>query len=68
MKTTIKSLSSERLEQEIAKIYWLAATENPPIHPVETGLLAELWSEFDYRIGEGLIDQDPDTGSEPDYD
>lgn len=68
MQTTIANLSGERLEQEIAAIYYRGAREAPGVQIREAGLLADLWAEFDYRLEEGLIDPDPLTGNEVDYD
>lgn len=68
MKETIQKLSNERLESEIANIYWSAHEVSPGKRLMETGLLADLWSEFDSRLALGAIDANPLTGMEPDRD
>lgn len=68
MKETIQKLSNERLEQEIANLYWTAHELSPRTTLKETGLLADLWSEFDNRLAAGIIDANPLTGMEPDRD
>lgn len=66
MKTTIKNLSNESLEQEIAKVYVEAYREVPGVmvneekHP----WLGLLWQEFDERFEAGTIDRDSDYTSE----
>lgn len=68
MKETIQKLSNERLESEIANIYWEAHEVYPGKPVEETGLLADLWSEFDSRLALGTIDANPLTGRELDRD
>lgn len=68
MKETIQKLSNERLESEIANIYWAAHEVSPGKRLQETGLLADLWNEFDVRLASGTIDANPLTGMEPDRD
>lgn len=60
MRDTISRLSSEMLEQQIAKVYWETHRDLPGVTIVETGLLADLWAEFDKRLEEGRIDPDTD--------
>lgn len=70
MKTTIANLSNERLESEIANVYYRAFEENPCIRVVEKegSLLALLWDEFQHRFDYGLIERNPLTGDEVDHD
>lgn len=71
MQTTIANLSNERLEQEIANVYYQAHQEDPKLRiyeGTEGSLLFGLWQEFDRRFEEGLIDPDPLTGNERDED
>lgn len=71
MKTTIANLSNERLEQEIANVYYRAHWENPKLYMydgAEGSLLRQLWDEFDERFETGTIDRDPLTGNEVDDD
>lgn len=68
MNWTIERLSNERLEDSIARIYQEAHEEAPNVRVQETGVLAGLWAEFDYRLEQGLIEADPDTGNEAEYD
>lgn len=56
MKTTIKQLTNERIDQEIANIYWSASKEQPGLRLKEKGLLALLWEEFDERASSGKLD------------
>lgn len=58
MKTTISNFSNERLESEIANIYYAAAKEAPGVALRETGNLGLLWDEFDRRFDAREIDQD----------
>lgn len=60
MKTTIKGFSNERLEQEIANIYYAVAKEAPGVTLRETGNLGLLWQEFDERLEVGAINPDTD--------
>lgn len=50
MKETIKGLSHERLDQEIANLYWEGHRVTPGTQLQETGLLGDLWAEFDARV------------------
>lgn len=49
MQERIKQMSNEALEQEIAAIYWRGYQSVPKVYPMEKGVLALLWDEFDYR-------------------
>lgn len=62
MKTTIEGLSSERLEQEIANIYYTAHRDTPGKKVVEAegSLLNLLWNEFEERMEAGAITPDTD--------
>ena len=67
MRETIRGLSNERLESEIANVYWTAWEMNPRKTPQERkgSLLKMLWTEWDYRVRTGVIDLDDYwTGSE----
>lgn len=60
MKQTIAGLSNERLESEIAAIYYRGQREAPGVPIQETGLLSELWAEFEERLKAGTISDDTD--------
>ena len=64
MRELIGNLSNERLEQEIGALYWRAFEDAPGVVLRETGVLGELWAEFDRRIEAGEIEREPWTGSE----
>ena len=68
MKTVINGLSNERLEDQIAKIYQEAHYEAPSVRVQETGLLAELWAEFDDRHAAGRIARDTDWRPRDDWE
>ena len=52
----LEGLSLERLEAEISRFYWEAAALVPGVSVVESGLLAELWLEFDRRVEAGVVE------------
>lgn len=53
MKLTVKGLSSERLDQEIAKVYYDAHLAGVPVSKRAKQVLDVLWDEFDERVKEG---------------
>lgn len=54
----IEGKSLEKLEDEIAAIYQEAHRVNPYVKVQETGILADLWAEFDRRSAAGEVDDD----------
>ena len=67
MRETIRNLSNERLESEIANIYWTAYEINPDKPPKNRrgSLLRMLWGDWDLRVANGEINLDDYwTGSE----
>lgn len=68
MKSTIAQFSGERLESEIAAIYWQAAKEAPGVMLKERGNLALLWQEFDERLEAGAINPDTDWTPKEEWD
>lgn len=53
MKLTVKELSSERLDQEIARVYYDAYLAKIPVRKQAKQVLDFLWAEFDERVAEG---------------
>lgn len=53
----ITRLSNEKLEQEIAGVYWEAFKVHPEMRVRESGgsTIGLLWAEFDNRVVEGDI-------------
>lgn len=68
MKTTIKNLSSERLEAEISALYYEGESRSPGVRLQETGLLGMLWEEFDERFAAGKISSDTDWEPKEDWE
>lgn len=61
MNDIIAKLSNERLEQEIAGIYYSYYRDGVPV-PANTPVLDMLWVEFDARFAAKKIDRNPETG------
>lgn len=68
MKSTISKFSNERLESEIANLYFQAAKEAPGVTLQERGLLAGLWEEFDTRLAAGGISPDTDWSERSEWE
>lgn len=61
MKWRIETLSNRRLESEIAAFYWEGSKMSPGVHLQETGVLGDLWAEFDRRVEEGTMTDDEEA-------
>lgn len=76
MTSVFNGLSSERLEQEIARAYWewseyvrshyfrTGVGLSPTVN--EVGLMAEMWAEFDARMEAETISADTDWTEDDD--
>lgn len=52
------NISNQNLEHQIAMIYVDAARRYPGLKVKETGILADMWTEFDRRAEAGTIDDE----------
>ena len=52
------NISNQNLEHQIAMVYVDAAKMYPGLRVKETGILAQMWAEFDLRAAEGTIDDE----------
>lgn len=57
LRREIRNLSNEMLDQELAGYYWRAHHDlGGKILNPDTGVLGQLWEEFDGRVESGAIE------------